>query len=249
MSFVKCVPCDDDTTFQALSYHDEDGDMSVSAPFEWLPALHCRLTLSVASLQLWVCQNKMSGEMQSAMNRSLVHELIHAYDSCRAHVDFTDCRHHACTEVRSAFRVGFGFSPSLVAADPCCQSEQGLLIWQRADARQHLVHKSAQGAAVVPLYSVLIQAASRFGCCCCCCCCQKCVRRRALESLRDNPHCPAHKAEEAVDDVFERCWPTPSPLAACPTERVRACVWVDAVGCKLDHELAFDTSKFCTAFF
>jgi hypothetical protein len=25
--------------------------------------------------------------------------LIHAYDQCRAKVDWTDCNHHACSEV------------------------------------------------------------------------------------------------------------------------------------------------------
>ena len=30
------------------------------------------------------------------------HELIHSFDFCRAHTDFTNTRHHACTEVRAA---------------------------------------------------------------------------------------------------------------------------------------------------
>lgn len=32
----------------------------------------------------------------------LAHELVHAYDHCRAHVDFTDPSHLACTEIRAA---------------------------------------------------------------------------------------------------------------------------------------------------
>ncbi|XP_023369491.1 mitochondrial inner membrane protease ATP23 homolog isoform X2 [Otolemur garnettii] len=37
------------------------------------------------------------------MNRVVTHELIHAFDHCRAHVDwFTNVRHLACSEVRAA---------------------------------------------------------------------------------------------------------------------------------------------------
>jgi inner membrane protease ATP23 len=33
---------------------------------------------------------------------TLTHELVHAYDHCRAYVDWTNCVHHACSEVRAA---------------------------------------------------------------------------------------------------------------------------------------------------
>jgi hypothetical protein len=34
---------------------------------------------------------------------AVAHELIHAYDFCRAsNLDLTNCHHHACTEVRMA---------------------------------------------------------------------------------------------------------------------------------------------------
>ncbi|XP_063783434.1 mitochondrial inner membrane protease ATP23 homolog isoform X3 [Pseudophryne corroboree] len=37
------------------------------------------------------------------MNRVVTHELIHAFDHCRAHVDwFTNVRHLACSEIRAA---------------------------------------------------------------------------------------------------------------------------------------------------
>lgn len=39
---------------------------------------------------------------QSEWTRGITHELIHAYDTCRAVVDPADCRHIACTEVRAA---------------------------------------------------------------------------------------------------------------------------------------------------
>jgi hypothetical protein len=33
------------------------------------------------------------------MTKTVAHELIHAYDDCRADIAWTNCVHHACTEV------------------------------------------------------------------------------------------------------------------------------------------------------
>ncbi|XP_048074052.1 mitochondrial inner membrane protease ATP23 homolog isoform X1 [Ursus arctos] len=47
--------------------------------------------------QIVLCQNNIRN--QSHMNRVVTHELIHAFDHCRAHVNwFTDLRHLACSE-------------------------------------------------------------------------------------------------------------------------------------------------------
>ena len=51
--------------------------------------------------QVVLCQNNIRN--QAHMNRVVTHELIHAFDHCRAHVNwFTDVRHLACSEVRAA---------------------------------------------------------------------------------------------------------------------------------------------------
>lgn len=48
--------------------------------------------------QIVLCQNNIN--QQSHMNRVVTHELIHAFDHCRAHVDwFNNYRHLACSEV------------------------------------------------------------------------------------------------------------------------------------------------------
>ncbi|XP_019513109.1 PREDICTED: mitochondrial inner membrane protease ATP23 homolog [Hipposideros armiger] len=47
--------------------------------------------------QIVLCQNNIRN--QAHMNRVVTHELIHAFDHCRAHVDwFTNVRHLACSE-------------------------------------------------------------------------------------------------------------------------------------------------------
>jgi hypothetical protein len=48
--------------------------------------------------QVVLCQNRIPD--QEWMDRTLTHELIHAFDHCRAKVDWNNCEHHACSEVR-----------------------------------------------------------------------------------------------------------------------------------------------------
>jgi len=47
-----------------------------------------------------LCANKL--KTQQDVNLTLTHELIHAFDDCRAHVDWTKIDHHACSEIRAA---------------------------------------------------------------------------------------------------------------------------------------------------
>uniref|UniRef100_A0A6T9Z4T6 Mitochondrial inner membrane protease ATP23 n=1 Tax=Cyanoptyche gloeocystis TaxID=77922 RepID=A0A6T9Z4T6_9EUKA len=48
-----------------------------------------------------LCENSLPHGQQQA-DRAVAHELIHVFDHCRAKVDWTDCRHHACSEIRAA---------------------------------------------------------------------------------------------------------------------------------------------------
>lgn len=73
--FVSCAPCEDPIS-GAMSAN-EDGEV-----------------------EIFMCQNTIRD--QENFEVTLTHELIHAFDTCRAHVDFTDCDHHACTEIRAA---------------------------------------------------------------------------------------------------------------------------------------------------
>ena len=43
---------------------------------------------------------------QAIFDRTLSHELVHAYDQCRANVDWNDRRHHACGEIRAGSLSG-----------------------------------------------------------------------------------------------------------------------------------------------
>lgn len=75
--------------FKDRHFSCEDCDGSVSGGFD------------ATSSQIVLCQNNI--HQQSHMNRVVTHELIHAFDHCRAHVDwFNNYRHLACSEIRAA---------------------------------------------------------------------------------------------------------------------------------------------------
>ena len=57
---------------------------------------------STQQIGVLMCQNRLKGKSQDYYDTVLAHELIHAFDYCRAHTDFNSLSHHACTEVRAA---------------------------------------------------------------------------------------------------------------------------------------------------
>ncbi|KAL8474586.1 hypothetical protein ACS0TY_031152 [Phlomoides rotata] len=47
-----------------------------------------------------ICSEEM--DHQDDVTQTVFHELIHAYDECHAaNLDWTDCAHHACSEIRA----------------------------------------------------------------------------------------------------------------------------------------------------
>ncbi|XP_043934434.1 mitochondrial inner membrane protease ATP23 homolog [Protopterus annectens] len=74
------------TVYKDRHFSCEDCDGTVSGGFD------------AATSQIVLCQNNI--HQQSHMNRVVTHELIHAFDHCRAHVDwFNNMKHLACSEV------------------------------------------------------------------------------------------------------------------------------------------------------
>jgi len=80
-AFVRCEPCDPDGTSLGSYSKTEDGKGRVI-----------------------ICENVLTGSSVSkaAVERTVKHELIHAFDDCRAELDPNNCLHMACTEVRAA---------------------------------------------------------------------------------------------------------------------------------------------------
>ncbi|KAJ7974704.1 Mitochondrial inner membrane protease ATP23 [Quillaja saponaria] len=54
---------------------------------------------------IMVCSNHLS--IQDEVNQVVIHELIHAFDECRAaNLDWANCAHHACSEIRAGHLSG-----------------------------------------------------------------------------------------------------------------------------------------------
>ncbi|XVF60164.1 hypothetical protein PTKIN_Ptkin08bG0022100 [Pterospermum kingtungense] len=52
-----------------------------------------------------VCSNHVN--IQDEVSQVVTHELIHAYDDCRAaNLDWANCAHHACSEIRAGHLSG-----------------------------------------------------------------------------------------------------------------------------------------------
>lgn len=54
--------------------------------------------------QIVMCENGMLEK--ETFEHTVVHELVHAFDQCRAKIDWSNCLHHACTEVRASALSG-----------------------------------------------------------------------------------------------------------------------------------------------
>ncbi len=57
-----------------------------------------------------LCRNQLRTVEQ--VHSTVLHELLHAYDDCRAQpqggLDWTNCHQHACAEVRAAWHAALG---------------------------------------------------------------------------------------------------------------------------------------------
>eukprot|EP00607_Mallomonas_marina_P008736 CAMPEP_0182416686 /NCGR_PEP_ID=MMETSP1167-20130531/1060_1 /TAXON_ID=2988 /ORGANISM="Mallomonas Sp, Strain CCMP3275" /LENGTH=176 /DNA_ID=CAMNT_0024589691 /DNA_START=72 /DNA_END=602 /DNA_ORIENTATION=- len=84
-SFMVCRPCPDE---------------QISGGF----AVQTQQSSTQYRPMIVLCENKNLG--RKTFENTVVHELIHAYDKCRAKLDFSNCLHHACTEVRASALSG-----------------------------------------------------------------------------------------------------------------------------------------------
>ena len=63
--------------------------------------------------QIVICQNKPYNK--NMFQHTVIHELVHAYDMCKSQLDWKNCLHHACTEVRASTISGeCNFIPELL---------------------------------------------------------------------------------------------------------------------------------------
>ncbi|CAM9602814.1 unnamed protein product [Phaeothamnion confervicola] len=85
--FIACKPCDGMT-------------IESSGGFSYAKEAHA----AAGKPQVVMCQDKLLN--QRMCTQTINHELIHAFDQCRAKADWSNCLHHACTEIRASNMSG-----------------------------------------------------------------------------------------------------------------------------------------------
>ncbi|KAI9143886.1 peptidase M76 family-domain-containing protein [Paraphysoderma sedebokerense] len=101
-----------------------------------------------------LCQNRfISKEM---MTDTLVHELIHAHDYSKYQYDWTNCLHHACTEIRAANLSGdCGFGREIARGMMTFRKQHQSCVKRRATlAVRYNPHCSGPGVAEKAVDSV-----------------------------------------------------------------------------------------------
>ncbi|KAK0601305.1 hypothetical protein LWI29_023003 [Acer saccharum] len=83
-----------------LKEHLEKSGCAIGDNF--FKAVHCHKKISGGYVRgggIMVCSNHMNIQV-------VIHELIHAYGDCRAaNLNWANCGHHACSEIRAAILV------------------------------------------------------------------------------------------------------------------------------------------------
>ncbi|ORZ24306.1 peptidase M76 family-domain-containing protein [Absidia repens] len=112
-----------------------------------------------------LCQNRLG--TKTRQEHTMVHEMVHMYDHHKFKVDWTNLRHHACSEIRAASLSGD------------CRWSSEIQRGFYTFTKQH----------------------------------QACVKRRAILSVAQNPHCKDKaEAERAVSSVYESCFADTRPF-------------------------------------
>lgn len=65
--------------------------------------------------QIIICQNTAKSE--DFVQRILTHEMVHMFDYCTNHLDFSNMKHLACTEIRAANLAHCSFSDAYSQVD------------------------------------------------------------------------------------------------------------------------------------
>ncbi|KAF7009703.1 hypothetical protein CFC21_024213 [Triticum aestivum] len=116
-----------------------------------------------------VCCNHM--EYPDQITQTITHELIHAYDDCVGkNMDWTNCAHHACSEIRANHLSG----------------------------NCHYKRELMKGFLKIRGHE------------------PECVKRRSLESVKNNPYCSETAAKDAIEAVWNICYNDTRPFDRAP---------------------------------
>ena len=155
------------------------------------------------------------------MNDTLTHELIHAYDYCRAELDWNNLGHLACTEV-SVMTAGIMAHPpwgnticfSVDGTDQSSQSEWRLLFLE-GEFCQAQVWMEETSPSERPENLISVITLSNVSCCIFLFV-QVCVKERAIRSILCVQDVTQEEARQAVEKVFDSCFKDTVPFERVP---------------------------------
>lgn len=125
-------------------------------------------------------------------------EMIHMFDACRAHVDFNNLRHLACTEASltvkfpKPLRLSQRFQIRSATLMHCHSNIEAFLNGDGSFFKLKGGHEVSDRSFSKRLFKKL--------------CLQDCVKSRAVKSLQWLKGMPEKYAREVVNEVFPKCY-------------------------------------------
>ncbi|KAF1858566.1 hypothetical protein Lal_00014321 [Lupinus albus] len=164
-----------------------------------------------------VCSNNI--EMQDEVDQVLIHELIHAFDDCRAaNLEWTNCAHHACSEIRAGHLSGdCHYKRELLRGFLKIrghEQETSVAMFPQQNFQPITMYKIQIESTILAMWGIEIQAPYSH----------KnsppwldCIRRRVLKSLSANPDCSgATVAKDSMEAVWDVCYNDTEPFGRVP---------------------------------
>ncbi|KAJ0111421.1 hypothetical protein Patl1_02891 [Pistacia atlantica] len=210
-------------TVKFLKEHLEKAGCAVGDNF--IKAVHCHEQISggfVRGTGIKVCSNHM--RIQDEVNQVVIHELIHAYDECRAaNLNWANCAHHACSEIRAGHLSGDchykrellrGFMKmrgheQFVQLHRCKEFEDAEFItkeWVTVQKQYEFYDKWEVAIMLLWMQSESMDHLAN----------SDCVRRRVMKSVIANPYCSEAAAKDAMEAVWDVCYNDTQPFDRAP---------------------------------
>ncbi|KAL5978193.1 Mitochondrial inner membrane protease atp23 [Asimina triloba] len=137
--------------------------------------------------------------LRDEVDQVVIHELIHAYDDCRAaNLDWANCAHHACSELYFPSLSIFFPQPNSSSVKSQSNLEENRIRAGHLSGDCHYKRELLRGFMKIRGHE------------------QECVRRRVMKSVIANPYCSESAARDAMEAVWDVCYNDTKPFDRAP---------------------------------